>query len=190
MMNHFGQRFQSGSYFLWLGELKNTMNAVMSSFMFKKTHDLEYSHQQQVISNYLEMYFSLVVISWCRQNTLGYAMRQALEQMDSFVRAKTQDSNHPMTKYLMLFNSRYKYEIYKRIHNNPYSEQMLNQPFETREDCSALAAQYFQKSKGRLSGLHQKLSDKQKSANSFKTALGGFLNKIRCLAWKQQEATL
>lgn len=190
MMNSFGQRFQDGSYFLWLGKLKNTMNTVMSCFMFKKTHNLEYSHQQQVISNYLEMYFSLVVINWCRRNTLAYAMQQALEQMGSFVTAKTQDPNHPMTKYLRLFHSRYKYEISKRLQDNPYSEQTLNKPFETMEDCSALAAQYFQKSKGQLSNLHQKLTEKQKSANSFKTALGGFIKKIRCFAWKQQEASL
>lgn len=190
MMNGFGQRFQDGSYFLWLGKLKNTMNNVMSCFMFKKTHDLEYSHQQQVISNYLEMYFSLVVINWCRKNTLAYAMQQALEQMDSFIRAKTQDQNHPMTRYLLLFHSQYNQEISKRIHSNLHKEQTLDTPFETREDCSALAAQYFQKSKSQLSSLHQKLTEKQKSANSFKTILGGLIKKIRCFAWKQQEASL
>lgn len=181
---------QAGSFFIWLGQLKNKMNSCMSCFMFNRTRELEYSEQQQVITNYLEMYFSLVVISWCRKNTSDYAMRQALEQMDSFVKAKTQDQNHPMTKYLRLFHLQYRYEIFKRIQINPYAEQTLNKPLETREECSGLAAQLFHKNKGELSVLYNKLTEKQKATNSITSAIGGFFKKIRLFRWKQQENSL
>lgn len=177
----------TGSFFLWLGQLKNKMNTCMSGFMFNRTRELEYSEQQQVIANYLEMYFSLVVVNWCRRNTSTYAMRQALEQMDSFVKAKTQEPDHPMTKYLRLFHSRYRYEIFKHIQTNPYAEQTLNKPLETTEECSMLASQYFHKNKGELSTLHKKLAEKQKSANSIKTAISGFFKKIQLFSWKRQE---
>ena len=181
--------FQDDSDFSVLRVIKNKMVQSMSYFMFRKTKGLEYAEEQQVLVSYINMYFALVVVNWCRRNTLGYAMQQALEQMGSFVQSKTREQNHPMTSYLQLFHAQFKNEMDTEIRNPICAGKTLNKSFEGLEEWSASASCSFQENKCALSNLHQRLMPKpvSKPESSFKTAVGNFFKKLSFFGWRKQQ---
>ncbi len=74
----------------------------------EKNQKLELSkdEEKKIAQNYAVMFFALATMRWCRGETLGVARQKALEQMNSFVKNKTNVA-HPMNKYLIAINNQY-----------------------------------------------------------------------------------
>lgn len=95
--------------------IKQLVNVITGNEKMKK---LDFSNEKEakVAKLYMRMYFSLVMIRWCRGETLGVARQKSLEQMDNFVKSKTNTENN-VDKYLLKIKEQFHPEI-ARINMN------------------------------------------------------------------------
>lgn len=74
---------------------------------------------------FVKMYNSLATINYCSGGTVGMAQQKALEQMSSFIRAKTKQ-NHPMNEYLKKLDSENRKNMSEYIMKNSFSNNVFD----------------------------------------------------------------
>ena len=72
-------------------EIKQMIFAIAGNAKMKKI-DFPDKNQEKIAKTYMRMYFSLVMVRWCRGETLGVARQKSLEQMNNYVKSKENDS--------------------------------------------------------------------------------------------------
>jgi len=113
--NNQNSEFQKKQFMLMGGEMKNINNKLSAEEI------------KQITKNYRDMYFALTSINWGMGMTLGMAWQKALEQMDSFVAAKTKVENHPMNAELTKIHREFRRNMAKHIMTSEYAEEKLDE---------------------------------------------------------------
>lgn len=123
----------------------------------EKNSKLELSKQEEnkIARNYQKMFFALATIRWCNGATLGVARQKSLEQMNSFVKSKTNIA-HPMNKYLMSINNQMFREISQRNMTDENSDKKINIDSALAKKWTDEATQEFQKCLKELNEMYQK----------------------------------
>lgn len=71
--------------------IKQLINMIAGNAKIDKTKFAD-EKESKIAKIYMRMYFSLVMVRWCRGETLGVARQKSLEQMDNYVKSK--ENNH------------------------------------------------------------------------------------------------
>ena len=132
-----------------------------------KDNKLELTKQEetQVAQHYLKMCYSLATIRWCRGETLGVARQKSLEQMDNFVKSKTNIAN-PVNKYLLSIHGRVSREFAEQNMTNPDSNENVKLHPVLAQKWSDQATKEFQKSLQILNEIHKKYMPEKNTENN------------------------
>ena len=71
------------------------------------------------------MYFAFTSINWANGMTLGMAWQKALEQMESFVKTKANNSNNPVSNELIKIHTEFRRYQSKFIMTSEYVDDRL-----------------------------------------------------------------
>ncbi len=184
------ENFQNERNILLRPDVQNDMLILMGG-QKEKTRDLTKEQQNQITKNYVAMYFSLAAVNWCQGTTLGIAWQKALEQMDSFIKAKIKVENHPMTKWLAKIHSRHHREMSKEIMTNQNANNKISMSPESAKKWSAFSAKHFEENKNSLNGLYNQLMPQQKvqqqsENNPFKMAIDKISKTMQTIMLQQK----
>ncbi len=142
----------------------------------EKNSKLELSEQEEnkIAKNYQKMFFALATIRWCNGATLGVARQKSLEQMNSFVKSKTNIA-HPMNKYLMSMNNQMFREISQRNMTDENSDKKININSTLAKKWLDESTKEFQKCLKELNEMYQKYMpektlEKMPATKSFENA--------------------
>ena len=146
--------------------------------------------ETQIAQHYLKMCYSLATIRWCQGEMLGVARQNALNQMDNFVKSKT-NIIHPMNKYLLSIHGRVSREIAERNMTDSNSDKKVELHPTLAQKWTEQATQEFQKSLQILNEIHKKHMPEQNkeqspTAKSFNTANGKVQQMLQQLLLQQQ----
>ena len=123
----------------------------------EKNQKLELSKEEEkkIVQIYATMFFALVVMRWCRGETLGVARQKSLEQMNSFVKSKVNVA-HPMNKYLMTINNQYHRFISQLNMTDKNSDKKIEVSSELATKWSMEATKQFKESLKLLNKMYAK----------------------------------
>lgn len=142
----------------------------------EKNKKLEISKEEEkkIAQTYLKMFFALATIRWCNGETLGIARQKSLDQMNNYVKSKTNIA-HPMNKYLLAINSQIHREIAQINMTDENSNKKIEIDPELKKKWQAEATKEFQQCLKTLNEMYQKYMPekdvkKMPATKSFETA--------------------
>ena len=103
---------------------------------------------------FIKMYNSLATINYCRGGTVGMAQQKALDQMSSFVKAKTVQ-NHPMNEYLKKLDSDNRKTMSEYIMKNSFSNDVFNDDVAAKQ-WGKMAENELKSSLGKFNDIYRK----------------------------------
>ena len=132
-------------------------NALLMIMGKEKNKNLELSQDEEkkIAKNYQEMYMALAVIRWCRGEKLGVARQKSLDQMNNFVKSKTNVA-HPMNKYLVGINGQMHREIAQINMMDANSDKTIKMNSDLIKKWSDEATKQFQKCLKELNDMYKK----------------------------------
>ena len=117
--------------------------------------ELDKKEENQVAKNYQKMYFALATIRWCNGETLGVARQHALEQMNTYVKTKSNIA-HPMNKYLIGINGQINREVSYHNMTDEHANEKIDMNSTLAKKWAAESTQIFQENMRELNTLYQK----------------------------------
>ena len=120
-----------------------------------KKLELSKDEENKIAQTYQKMFFALATIRWCRGETLGVARQKSLEQMNNYVKSKTNIA-HPMNKYLMGINGQTNREISVMNMTDKNSDKKIEMNSVVAQKLSAEATKEFQASLKILNDMYKK----------------------------------
>ena len=117
--------------------------------------ELTKDEENKIAQNYQKMFFALAVIRWCKGEKLGIARQHALEQMNSYVKTKTNIA-HPVNKYLIAINSQIHREISYRNMTDENSDKTINMNSELAKKWLAESTKIFQQCLQDMNEIYKK----------------------------------
>ncbi|MFQ6703993.1 MAG: hypothetical protein ACLRFP_02850 [Alphaproteobacteria bacterium] len=117
--------------------------------------ELTKDEENKIAQNYQKMYFALATIRWCNGEKLGIARQHALEQMNSYVKTKTNIA-HPMNKYLVAINSQINREVSYHNMTDKHSDKTINMNSELAKKWSTESAKIFQQCMKNMNEMYKK----------------------------------
>ena len=123
----------------------------------EKNKKLEISKEEEkkIAQTYLKMFFALATIRWCNGETLGVARQKSLDQMNNYVKSKTNIA-HPMNKYLLAINGQIHREIAQINMTDENSNKKIEIDPELKKKRQAEATKEFQQCLKTLNEMYQK----------------------------------
>lgn len=120
-----------------------------------KKLELEKTEENKIAKNYQKMYMALATIRWCRGQTLGVARQHALQQMNSYVKTKTNIA-HPMNKYLIGINGQINREVSYRNMTDEHSDKKIDMNSTLAKKWSMESTKIFQDCMRELNEMYKK----------------------------------
>lgn len=135
-------------------DIQQRMLMMMGNEKDKKL-ELSKAEENKIAKCYRKMYFALATIRWCRGETLGIARQKSLEQMNNYIKSKTNVA-HPMNKYLMAINGQMHREISQTNMTDKNSDKKVEIGPELAKKWTAEATKEFQQNLKDLNEMYQK----------------------------------
>ena len=120
-----------------------------------KKLELTKDEEKNIVSSYVKMYVALAVVRWCRGETLGVARQKAFEQMNNFVKSKTNVA-HPMNKYLLGINGQVHREMAQINMTDKNSDKKIEINSSLAQKWSVEITKVFQEHLKNLNEMYKK----------------------------------
>ena len=117
--------------------------------------ELEKTEENKIAKNYQKMYMALATIRWCRGQTLGVARQHALQQMNSYVKTKTNIA-HPMNKYLIGINGQINREVSYHNMTDEHANEKIDMNSTLAKKWSMESTKIFQDCMRELNEMYKK----------------------------------
>jgi len=154
-------------------DVQQKMLMIMGNEKNKKL-ELSKEEEKKIAQSYVKMHVALSAIRWCQGETLGVARQKSLEQLNSYVKSKTNIA-HPMNKYLMAINAQVHREVAEINMKDSNSNKKVEMTSALKQRWIQEETKKFQQSMQVLNDMYKKYMpektlDKMPAAKSFETA--------------------
>lgn len=161
MMNEI-ENLQTKEQFFMNPLIQQNIAMITGEQQKNKKQELSPEEKEQITKKYVNMYYALAAIHWCKGGTLGRAWQKALNQMDNFVKSKTKVLGHPMNPHLISVHAQFKRRMSESLLTNPYVDCETNLSKEHKEQWIKFSTEYVKSDMAFFNSMHDKYMPKEK----------------------------